>query len=84
MQEVTELDKRVTVVESKQDHYSARLFKVEAEIETLEKSMVQSINDIKIILASARGSVLVIMFIAPFLFAALSFVTQTLINKMFN
>ena len=82
--EIIELDKRVIIVEARQEDNIKRLDRVEIQIELLEKNLQASINDIKIIIASAKGSALAIMFIAPFIFAGLSFMSQMIINKMFN
>ena len=84
MQEIIELDKKVIIIESKQIDNIKRLDRVEVQVEMLEKNLQTSINEIKLIIASAKGSALAIMFIAPFIFAGLSFMSQMIINKMFN
>lgn len=84
MQEVIELDKRVTVVESKQGEGFKRLEKAEERINSVEFSLKKDIEDIKMIIASAKGSVTVLIFVAPFIFTGLSIMVQILINKIWG
>lgn len=84
MSEIVQLDKRVTVIESKQGESFKRLEKAEERINSVEFSLKKDIEDIKMIIASAKGSVTVLIFVAPFIFTGLSIMVQILINKIWG
>lgn len=81
-QNIIELEKKTDRNIQKIETLDKTLSKIDDRLNLLEKHIYTDIESIKIILATARGTMMTVMFLAPFVFAGISFFVQVIIQKM--